>query len=651
MVLVVAVAALPVALGKKAKVTNIKKNMTPEQIEALKARIREDSQLCSNLEKTPEERQQEGDQVKSRIQSDLNERGIMTKSQVSYRRATVNQLSPYVVNISDDPLVSGSLMYILPEGATTTIGSDPKCKIVLDGPGMWPYMCSVQVTAQGDQIKLMMEVPTEFAQANGLKEKQKPGAKRKVHLNRKVVQDSKEELEINHDDEMMFGRSHSFRLVDPRKALQALAVVNKNDDDSDVDSDDSEKWDPEEKARTMLTEIVDEVYEDSQESCDGLRSLLEEVAQHVGAIRTRAFLSRIKRALLLTQEAMDLASEVSFWQRLRFRVTVISNPATYKHEVPKLCINLIRRKRGKELWRCIVRQKVLKEPTGIMALMKSILNTNRQADLTEVSLSLFTIEDFRQRLISMREVASDFALNPEVVFAQMREQPFNDPWFILDAEEMVGALQDLAHTEKEAAEQMRAHKKQLRHMSRTRDDLSREVEEGEYVKRSLNEAKASLKVREKQFQELKKEREEIAKRLEMTVESEDSGGMRQTFEELKKQLETERKATFKLQDQVRALRRGKGQVNHAGGKPAVDGEKGTLKPTPSKGKGIVLKTVPHIEDFGPGFAEVSGDIRQLVATFGKFQSNLKGLYKMTHAPIDIDSAAIKYVLDKDSKKT
>jgi len=50
---------------------------------------------------------------------------------------------PYLVNICDDPLLSGCLVYTIPRGKVIRMGSSPSCAIFIDGLGIQPETCSL----------------------------------------------------------------------------------------------------------------------------------------------------------------------------------------------------------------------------------------------------------------------------------------------------------------------------------------------------------------------------------------------------------------------------------------------------------------------------------------------------------------------------
>eukprot|EP00971_Amphidinium_carterae_P239647 4757635-Amphidinium_carterae.2 len=51
--------------------------------------------------------------------------------------------TPYLVNLSEDPFLEGCLMYALKRGESTTVGSDPECRIQLVGLGVAEHHCVI----------------------------------------------------------------------------------------------------------------------------------------------------------------------------------------------------------------------------------------------------------------------------------------------------------------------------------------------------------------------------------------------------------------------------------------------------------------------------------------------------------------------------
>lgn len=61
---------------------------------------------------------------------------------------------PYIVNICDDPLLSGCLTYTLPPNVPVRVGSDASCTIHVEGLGIKPDMC--QIVSRGGTVEVIV---------------------------------------------------------------------------------------------------------------------------------------------------------------------------------------------------------------------------------------------------------------------------------------------------------------------------------------------------------------------------------------------------------------------------------------------------------------------------------------------------------------
>ena len=48
----------------------------------------------------------------------------------------MDEKTPQLIVLSDDPSLNGALVYFVPEGKPTTLGSGSSCQIPLSGPGI-----------------------------------------------------------------------------------------------------------------------------------------------------------------------------------------------------------------------------------------------------------------------------------------------------------------------------------------------------------------------------------------------------------------------------------------------------------------------------------------------------------------------------------
>ncbi|CAK9081224.1 unnamed protein product [Durusdinium trenchii] len=112
-------------------------------------------------------------------------------------------MTPYLLNMSDDPALCGRLMYLLPKGERTCIGSDPDNSVVVDGLGILPNLCSI---VNVDDFKLTLSRP-DFA-------------RRHVLINGKTM--AKESMVLSHHDRICLGRAQIFRLQIPHMGVETI---------------------------------------------------------------------------------------------------------------------------------------------------------------------------------------------------------------------------------------------------------------------------------------------------------------------------------------------------------------------------------------------------------------------------------------------
>jgi len=76
-----------------------------------------------------------------------------------------NDVDPYLVNICDDPLLSGRLTYTLAPGEIVRVGSGQHCTIQIDGLGIKPEMCSL-VSHDGQTVEVSCPIAREEMDAD-----------------------------------------------------------------------------------------------------------------------------------------------------------------------------------------------------------------------------------------------------------------------------------------------------------------------------------------------------------------------------------------------------------------------------------------------------------------------------------------------------
>eukprot|EP00933_Yihiella_yeosuensis_P038837 TRINITY_DN32778_c0_g1_i2.p1 TRINITY_DN32778_c0_g1~~TRINITY_DN32778_c0_g1_i2.p1 ORF type:complete len:1236 (+),score=212.72 TRINITY_DN32778_c0_g1_i2:75-3782(+) len=108
----------------------------------------------------------------------------------------VDKKTPYLLNMSDDPLIAGCLLYYLGEGEVTTIGSAEDNKVCLSGIGISAQLCEVRNTGNFDiTIK-------------------KLGDGGRLCINGKLV-GTGQSRKLRHGDKVYLGRVLAFKVVVP----------------------------------------------------------------------------------------------------------------------------------------------------------------------------------------------------------------------------------------------------------------------------------------------------------------------------------------------------------------------------------------------------------------------------------------------------
>eukprot|EP00929_Paragymnodinium_shiwhaense_P083642 TRINITY_DN44644_c0_g1_i1.p1 TRINITY_DN44644_c0_g1~~TRINITY_DN44644_c0_g1_i1.p1 ORF type:complete len:924 (+),score=248.62 TRINITY_DN44644_c0_g1_i1:61-2832(+) len=270
--------------------------------------------------------------------------------------------TPRLINISDDPALSGCLCFYLLDGADSTLGSDKNAKIKLNGLGIKAYMCCLknvghkevtlslltpagkpitktQEDAEGMLYKPMtslksvrtsiLSTPGQLAVAN----KRASGVARASGIamtSVKSVNDVLDEKpgrvlvngrhpephrEMKHGDRIIFGHAFALRLVIPLKA---------HDDDD---------------ALHLADALIEVVHEDPDAMAD-CRSMLQNLEDQIGEQKVQEFLSKFSEVLPLIEEANLISHEMRPQDNLLFQVEVVSQLISFSTAQPQLVVRL-----------------------------------------------------------------------------------------------------------------------------------------------------------------------------------------------------------------------------------------------------------------------------------------------------------------------
>ena len=126
--------------------------------------------------------------------------GLLPGSSEPLRRK--DKTTPHLLNMSDDPSLAGCLLYFLPRGERTSVGSDLDSTIVFDGLGILPNLCSI---TNKDDMHVSMTRP-DFA-------------RRHVLHNCKMLNTSESTM-LSHNDTICLGRAQLLLLKIPLQSRE-----------------------------------------------------------------------------------------------------------------------------------------------------------------------------------------------------------------------------------------------------------------------------------------------------------------------------------------------------------------------------------------------------------------------------------------------
>ncbi|XP_035915902.1 kinesin-like protein KIF14 [Anopheles stephensi] len=159
------------------------------EVEALRQQLAETEQELTNAQRSWRERLQEAEDVRRTEMKLLKRKGLALE-------LSAEQKEPCLVNLAADPMLSGTLLYIIPPG-TVRIGRPSSLSapdIVLEGPLVSPNHCSIE--NKNGKLFLLPETNTEY----------------ETFVNGELIQDRRQ---LFHGDRLVIGGSHYFRISNP----------------------------------------------------------------------------------------------------------------------------------------------------------------------------------------------------------------------------------------------------------------------------------------------------------------------------------------------------------------------------------------------------------------------------------------------------
>jgi len=194
--------------------------------------------------------------------------------------------TPYLLNMSDDPMVAGYLIFYLSVGVSTTIGRSQDNMIPLEGLGIVDHLCSITNNANVDVV---------------IKKLSNDG---RVCVNGKLIQPGATKA-LHNGDKIYIGRAFAFRLSLPREAHGAGHTAT--DHALSLDGLDDE-WAALEDCPSWI----------------GLKRYFDQVVNQMTPEQTHKVLEEVKRGCKLCDEANDITAECRSDDNLEFQVDCTS---------------------------------------------------------------------------------------------------------------------------------------------------------------------------------------------------------------------------------------------------------------------------------------------------------------------------------------
>mmetsp|Transcript_102445 Transcript_102445/g.181950 ORF Transcript_102445/g.181950 Transcript_102445/m.181950 type:complete len:831 (+) Transcript_102445:54-2546(+) len=218
---------------------------------------------------------------------------------------------PQLVNISEDPSLSGALIYFLAENEDTFIGAGKENKIEMKGLSIANWMCALYNQAN-DKVFLKL-----------MNQEGKPLQEGQTRQGRLLVNGKPPapERELKHMDRIMFGHAYLFRVVVPLHAEDPGTIKQ-------------------EAISAGIEDALNDVVNDEDPAFQEVRAVMDTITDRIGPEKVQEFLHVFTEHFPMIEEGNKITSQVRPHDRLRFQLEVCSDIATYTTDEPELVVRL-----------------------------------------------------------------------------------------------------------------------------------------------------------------------------------------------------------------------------------------------------------------------------------------------------------------------
>eukprot|EP00746_Dinoflagellata_sp_MGD_P077875 gnl/MRDRNA2_/MRDRNA2_31194_c0_seq1.p1 gnl/MRDRNA2_/MRDRNA2_31194_c0~~gnl/MRDRNA2_/MRDRNA2_31194_c0_seq1.p1 ORF type:complete len:1246 (-),score=261.21 gnl/MRDRNA2_/MRDRNA2_31194_c0_seq1:40-3777(-) len=203
-----------IILQLKEEIKKLKAQVLAGGSSALEKDIEVHEQLCEHFERDYDSHLEAHSEMNSARDGVLKGMGLSSGDVDDLMG--VGKDTPYMLNVSHDPMLSGNLIYVLPCDTLVSVGSDPENSdksIVLQGLGIPPQLCSLR---NEQNARVFLEV-TRSQDVN-----------RRVVVNGRAVAIDRPTL-LKNGDQILFGRACEFQLHLPAEAQKLRDEVKKRE--------------------------------------------------------------------------------------------------------------------------------------------------------------------------------------------------------------------------------------------------------------------------------------------------------------------------------------------------------------------------------------------------------------------------------------
>ena len=265
----------------------------------LKASLDDRSSLIAEIVKQTASQTEESCKLARQRTKALEWCGLLTENSEDLRRKDTT--TPYLLNMSDDPVLAGCLLYYLPQGERISIGSDLDSTIVFDGLGILPNLCSI---INSDDRHLSMARP-DFA-------------RRHVLHNGKMLNIS-EGVQLSDNDRVCLGRAQLLLLKIP---LQSKAEPRPLQQECKLPGNLSELLPALQLQEDISFEMVHALLEHS-DSLKNVQCYVKDLLPKLPASNGLACFTVLREVCYLLDEANLITREVRPEDHMHFQVELI----------------------------------------------------------------------------------------------------------------------------------------------------------------------------------------------------------------------------------------------------------------------------------------------------------------------------------------